>query len=266
MDDARPTQPVPDKTRQGQPIPDLPVLVVTQPEAHARRRHAAAILQAAGWRFEFVEGIRCRPSWLGCALSHERALRAAPAPPFVILEDDVEFARPMGELPTPPSDADLLYLGISRAGCVPQLGPFGFFGLALATGAGPGLARLWSMTSTHAILYASQAGIDLALGAIAQAKAALRPFDVFLSYGLSQRHCYALTAPLFQQSETLQGSRRVARVARRFTHGALPLAHDGELREGRFQKTLARCRCAIDADNRAAWVVESVVREAGRRG
>ncbi|MBL4557055.1 MAG: hypothetical protein JKP98_07620 [Rhodobacteraceae bacterium] len=28
-------------------------------------------------------------------------MRAAPAPPFVILEDDVEFARPMGELPTP---------------------------------------------------------------------------------------------------------------------------------------------------------------------
>lgn len=225
-----------------------PVFVITQKNATERQAHISEMFTRLGVEFKFVDGVEGFPGWLGCALAHEKALLAAPAPPFLILEDDAERTGWHDVPPQEPADADLYFLGISKSACFPELGPKGFFDLVLATGHSPGIARLWGMTSAHAVKYCTAAGVQMVLDCIQKAKTRHRPFDVYLSHALPELNCYAPVEPFFQQSAALQSKPRISRVARKCTQQKLPIAFHGERRVGRFQKSRAVCRCSISKD------------------
>ncbi len=71
---------------------EIPILVLNVPDDPRRRDFMRFQLDKFGLEAAFVDGVRCNPRPVGCALSHLKALRQATSePPFLILEDDCEF-------------------------------------------------------------------------------------------------------------------------------------------------------------------------------
>ena len=51
----------------------IPVLVLNMKEDVAKREFMEGQLKKLGYQCEFIEGIRCEPKSLGCALTHFKA-------------------------------------------------------------------------------------------------------------------------------------------------------------------------------------------------
>lgn len=139
----------------------IPILVLNLEEDAARRESIVAQLAAFGLQAVLVSGVRCKPSIVGCALSHLRAL-ALPGlrPPFLVLEDDTRlFEDRFRTLYDVPDDTDALYLGHSAfglGGVRPRHGlRWGETGKLEFSEAQPGYLRFLNVLARHAILYIS---------------------------------------------------------------------------------------------------------------
>ncbi len=96
----------------------IPILVLNLEEDVDRRRFVESQLAAFDLEANVIQGVRCQPGVVGCAISHLRAL-AHPGlePPFLVLEDDCQlFEDRFRTLFDLPDDCDALYLGHSAYG------------------------------------------------------------------------------------------------------------------------------------------------------
>ncbi len=87
-------------------------------EDDARRRaFMEGQLRERGLDFEFIAGLRCKPSRVGVALSHLKILAMREVvTPFAILEDDCQFTEALEYQYDLPAETDALYLGVSHFG------------------------------------------------------------------------------------------------------------------------------------------------------
>ena len=187
-------------------LADCETLVLSLPEAADRGASAAALCARLGLDWRFVDATRASPGWIGCGLSHVRALRAWDGQrPLLVLEDDVAASDDYaGELEVP-ADADAVYVGVSRYGAVEPLNSGGFIDMLAIEDAGPGLMRVHNMLSTHAILHLTERWRQAALAAMIAGLADHdRAPDRELALIQSDFNVYALQRPLFYQSAALQ--------------------------------------------------------------
>ncbi|MBL6959012.1 MAG: hypothetical protein ISR52_08525 [Rhodospirillales bacterium] len=155
----------------------------------------------------FIKGSDCSPTYLGTNISHLRAYRHDQAkPPFLILEDDCEvteyYSNPL-EIPT---DADIVYLGVSSCGIAPALGGRALEGAVIVTDFSEQLCRVHNMTSAHAVLYVTEKAQQLAIEqSLLCTIDRFWPFDVGLAEIQSQLNAYAYKKPMLYQANALQG-------------------------------------------------------------
>ena len=163
-------------------------------------------------RCEFVEGVRCQPGVVGCALSHLKILtRYADELPLIVLEDDCSVAASFRPLIDVPAAADMLYLGVSIWGVFPAVHPYGIPMGSVATRHDEHWLRLHNMLSTHALLYLTPDIIRAARESIIQSLIDSNPFDVGIA--LLQKQFVALTPnePYFFQDARFHGAEQATK-------------------------------------------------------
>jgi hypothetical protein len=187
-------------------LADCETVVISLPEATDRRTSTAAVCEQLGLDYRIMDAIACKPGRIGCGLSHQRALRGwSGERPLLILEDDVVTTTPASPTITVPSDADAVYLGISRYGSVGPVDFVGFVDLVAVEPVTPGLLRLHNVLGAHAILHLTDRWRTAAVEAIT---AAMVDHDWDPDRGLARIqtdfNVYAPSTPTFYQSAALQ--------------------------------------------------------------
>ena len=187
-------------------LADCETLVLSLPEAADRGASAAALCARLGLDWRFVDATRASPGWIGCGLSHIRALRAWDgARPLLILEDDVAAGPAFAPIITVPADADAVYLGVSRYGAVEPVDYVGFVDVLAMEAAAPGWLRLHNMLGAHAILHLTPRWRTAASEAMIEALID-RNWDPDRGLAAIQGafNVYAPLAPAFHQAPELQ--------------------------------------------------------------
>ena len=187
-------------------------LVISCQDQQARRQNVQAQLARVGMQCEFIEGVRCQPGVVGCALSHLKILtRYAGELPLIVLEDDCSVAASFAPLLDVPEGADIVYLGISIWGVFPEVHPYGIPMAAVATQHNGQWLRLHNMLSTHALLYLKPQVMQAARESIIQSLIDGSPFDVGFA-GL-QKQFVALTPsePYFFQDARYHGAEQATK-------------------------------------------------------
>jgi SAM-dependent methyltransferase len=134
---------------------EIPCFVINCREDVEKRLFMQEQLTELGLDFEFIEGIRATPGWIGVALAHLRVLRQSRAqPPFLVLEDDCLFNDRFRPVLDVPAEAGALYLGVSGFG-LEETGRISW-GKANATqwqSHDDDYLRVFNMLARHAVLY-----------------------------------------------------------------------------------------------------------------
>ena len=133
----------------------IPVFILNCPDDTEHRNAMAEQMQRLGMQYEFIEGQRVDPGWVGVALGHTKILRLSRAkPPFLVLEDDLLFKdnfKPVLEIPL---EADAYYLGMSIFGNpVPGEIGWGKPNCVQWQHYGEDHLRVFNMLARHAVLY-----------------------------------------------------------------------------------------------------------------
>lgn len=194
----------------------IPTFVITLGNP-ARFDFVSRQLNRAGIQPRFVQGIKCNPGIIGCALSHLRVLEIAPEPPFLVLEDDVAVSSdftPIVNVPYDSCGASIsgVYLGVSTWG---SDGKRGVQNGTIAQEHAPGWLRVFNMCSSHAILYLEQMYVDAAHRRIWQSILDETPFDVGLanlqSVDDERHHILTPEKPFFYQAACVGGHEEATR-------------------------------------------------------
>ena len=187
-------------------------LVISCQDQPARRQNIQAQLSRVGMPCEFVEGVRCQPGVVGCALSHLKILtRYAGQAPLVVLEDDCSVAASFQPLLDVPAATDIVYLGVSIWGVFPAVHPYGIPMGSVATRHDERWLRLHNMLSTHALLYLTPGIMQAARESIIRSLIDSSPFDVGIA--LLQKEFVALTPnePYFYQDARFRGAEQATK-------------------------------------------------------
>jgi hypothetical protein len=187
-------------------------LVISCQDQPERRANIEAELKRVGMRCEFVDGIRCQPGIIGCALSHFKTLtQYADELPILVLEDDCAVASSFRPVFDQPAGADVAYLGVSIWGVFPEVYPYAIPMGAVATRHDENWLRLHNMVSAHAVLYLNPQVVVAARSAIMQGLVDNRPFDINIAF--LQKQFVALTPnePLFFQDARFRGAEEATR-------------------------------------------------------
>ena len=187
-------------------------LVISCQDQPARRQNIESQLARVGMRCEFVEGVRCQPGVVGCALSHLKILtRHADQLPLIVLEDDCSIAGSFAPLLEVPERTDIVYLGVSIWGVFPEVHPYGIPMAAVATQHNSHWLRLHNMLSTHALLYLTPQVMRAARDSIIHSLIDSSPFDV--GFALLQKQFVALTPnePCFFQDARFHGAEQATK-------------------------------------------------------
>ncbi|MBK5934201.1 hypothetical protein C8N32_10273 [Rhodovulum imhoffii] len=236
--------------------------VISLPMAGARRAHMQALLAGMGIIPEFRPGVPARRHALGCARAHLAATAGGAHLPLMVLEDDLALTGAV--LPPLPWDADIVYLGVSQFGCLPEqvaqeagLGHRAIMGLALAAEAGEDWLRLYSMAGAIAILYLSDRGLEAWRAAMRRSLETGRPFDVFTAYAMPGLRVFTPRRPLFYESADLQRPHARVPPVRRESWTRTPLCPvaEGDRRTGLTREGPLRVR-AVRAGEGLAWKPE----------
>ena len=182
-------------------------LAISLPDATARRESVSALCQGLGLPGRLLDGVKASPGWLGCGLSHLRALREGdPDRPLLILEDDVAANEAFEWTLEAPDDADALYLGASIFGAVDMIDYVGFtYGVA-ADAVNDRLFRVYNLLSTHAILYLSHRFRRASAAGILEFMIDRGwAHDRAMAWLQERYNVYALRRPMFYQAAALQG-------------------------------------------------------------
>lgn len=136
---------------------------------------------------------------LALSYSHHRALSSMSVPCIVLEDDCVEYAfRDTVEIP---DDADIIFLGAWKD--IPKPFKSGKYVPAYEK-VSDDLVRVYSMLGSHAIMYVSDKGREVALKAYEMAIRTEAWNDVVLSRTLPFINAYAFTKPLFAQTSMYQ--------------------------------------------------------------
>jgi GR25 family glycosyltransferase involved in LPS biosynthesis len=133
-------------------------LVVSLPDDLPRRENMLRLCERLDLSGRLLDAVKCQPGWIGCGLSHVKALRQAdPSRPTLILEDDIATTEDYNSLISIPDDADALYLGCSLFAGIEMIDYIGFTGRWLAEETSEeGILRVYNMLSAHAIIYLTE--------------------------------------------------------------------------------------------------------------
>jgi hypothetical protein len=194
-----------------------------------RRDHVESMLDRFGLIGHRIEGGTTDPSIkalqnyplvLGC-LGHikaiDQALCSNPFRPFVILEDDVSVTASPGIIEVP-SLTDVVYLGVSNAGCQPDINVYCLDIKRTRSQKYKHLLRVYNMLSTHAILFVSLRYAMAYMRAMMEAcilNIYLREktsWDTISTRLSTLYNVYALDKPLFYQDASVGGQENVTLV------------------------------------------------------
>jgi hypothetical protein len=185
---------------------DCEIVVINRPEDQKRHDAAVRLGEALQLSLRFVEAISCEPNWLGCALSHLKALRSwSYERPLLVLEDDVAAGPGYRDLFEVTDDADGLYLGVSRWGLVECFNWIACSDSVIAEDAPGGLMRVHNMLTCHAMIYVTRAWKEAVVEAIYRAIfEGYIPHDIEVAKIQSAFDVFAVRRPSFYQSAELQ--------------------------------------------------------------
>ena len=187
-------------------------IVINPPHLGVRRQAARNLCTAIGFEtVRFSDGISGQAHQLACTLAHRQAMEAVDRWPCLILEDDLELAGDVAEIPPLPEDADIVYLSVTPFGCLPWTYENlalarhrAIQGLTLASVHDADWLKLHSMSGGQAILYRTRRGLEAWKQATRQAQRFGGPFDVFTAYAMKDVNVYAPYRPVFRESGALQ--------------------------------------------------------------
>lgn len=211
-------------------LAECQILIVGLPQDPRRSGVVAGLCERLGLPYQLIEGIKCSPGWIGCALSHLKALRSWDGKrPLLILEDDVSVTDHFSQTIQIPADADALYLGTTAFGGIPQCNWKGFHIPIAAEEVEPGLARIFNLMATHAILHISADWIAAICEEILSSTLdKARPLDCGFAMLQGDFQVYSLIEPAFYQAGELQAP-EWADQQETVTRQALPLHREGTI-------------------------------------
>ncbi len=130
--------------------------------------------------------------------------------PLLVLEDDCGFTKAYTPVLTVPRDADLLFLGYSCWGLIPELSPRGLLYTTLARPWRGDFSRVYNMLCTHALLYLTPRSIEIGIAARLNAFFKNENNDGHLARLQREMITLAPSQPLFTQAGFLQNEQRGA--------------------------------------------------------
>jgi hypothetical protein len=187
-------------------LSDCEIVVISLATQDDRYRSVSATLEAAGLPHRLVRGIECKPGFIGCGLSHIKALRTWNTErPLLVLEDDIALTDDFRPSIERPADADAIYLGASAYGTVADANLLPVFQAVIAEDAASGLVRVHNMLAAHAILHLTDRWKQGAIEGIMHAMIdrGLTP-DQGLANIQGDFRVYAAQQPFFYQCAELQ--------------------------------------------------------------
>lgn len=240
---------------------EIPATIINLPKERKRRAAMTERLGALGIPFAFSDGVTDQDGKIrNAAAAHRNAMAAAGDPPFMILEDDLEFRRASTVIEDVPDGADVVYLGISSVGCFPRasdytraLGHRGVPDFVLASAHNPGFARLHSMISAHAVLFLTRTAVERYGQAQQLAVQRKIPLDVSYAYAMADLAVYAAIDPVFVEDQALQPRQKRSDSRAALTAGPLQLALPGDRRTGRRKRYTIEGEVAAGEAGRLHW-------------
>ena len=130
--------------------------------------------------------------------------------PLLVFEDDCAVTKAYTPVLTVPCDADLLFLGYSRWGLIPELSPRGLLCTTLARSWRGDFSRVYNMVCTHALLYLTPRSIEIGIAAYLNAFIDNETVDGHLARLQPEMITLAPSQPLFAQADFLQSEQRRA--------------------------------------------------------
>lgn len=244
---------------------EIPATIINLPKERKRRAAMTTRMTALGIPFAFSDGVTDQDGKIrNAAAAHRNAMAAAGDPPFMILEDDLEFRRPSTVVEDVPEDADVVYLGISSVGCFPRssdytrdLGHRGVPDFVLASAHNAGFARLHSMISAHAVLFLTRTAVDRYGQAQQMAVNRKMPLDVSYAYAMADLTVYAAIDPIFVEDQALQPQQKRSDWRAALTTGPLRLAAPGDQRTGRRKRYTIEGEVEEAGEGRLQWRLRS---------
>jgi len=190
-------------------IRGVDVVFLHGPHRPERKEHIERVLEEKGLRGECAVGI-CDQGKKSGVLSVVNLLKRrleGDFKPFILLEDDCSATEWFRHVIPVPKDADAVYVGISAYGLHPMVDQAILRIDAVPVTEHPELVRLYSMLSTHAILYNTRAWVENCIECYENALASERPesWDIPLARSQSRFNVYALRKPLFYQDAKVGG-------------------------------------------------------------
>lgn len=184
----------------------------------ARRDYIASSLQNTGFEdFVFTYGPH-RPDKpiFACAYGHamliEKALQRRPFVPFIILEDDAVHLD-LSTTVSIPTDADALYLSVSRYGAELWGTDYrrGSAPVYFSNTTVPNIARIYNMLSMHAVMVLSERFAMNLLRCAVEASTRERHVDLLVALTQESYNVYAQHEPLFFQGSQFGGNEAATR-------------------------------------------------------
>ena len=187
-------------------LSECEIVVISLATQKERQGVVSGRLTGAGLPHRILHAVECKPAYIGCGLSHIKALRAWDTKrPLLVLEDDVARTSAFRPSVECPSDADAVYLGASAYGIVAERNLLPVFQAVIAEQAAPGIVRVHNMLAAHAILHLTDRWKHAAIEGMMHA---MIDRDLTPDQGLaniqSDFRVYASQQPLFYQSADLQ--------------------------------------------------------------
>ena len=188
----------------------------------------ASMCTHLGLKATMLPSISCNPGYYGCSIGHLRALfdaRENKRLPALILENDCAHTKRFQPIIEVPKNSDIVYLGNSSCGCVPELNNRGVRGCALVSEVegNDQFYRTDNMAATHAILYVTEKALDDAIESTVKSLSIARAIDVGFILELQPTlNVYNFKIPLFYQAEKLQGNKEIAPIMQRMTLNETP--------------------------------------------
>jgi hypothetical protein len=209
-------------------LTEISTLVIGMTSEAQRNEHMKNLCLRLGLQGKFIQSISCNPGYFGCTIGHLKALVLAKKSqqlPILLLENDCDATKFFQTAIDVPDDSDMVYLGSSACGCVPQMNYQGIRGCALVENTDPasGFYKVRNMTGTHAILYVSRKSLDAAINSILESIALSRPIDVGYVMDLQPSlNIYSTYLPWFFQAAKLQKPGELALIMQQMTLDEAP--------------------------------------------
>lgn len=203
-------------------LSQIPTFVINCAGYRERRVHMVHLCQTLNLNFQIIDGVTCKPGYIGCMLSHLKVLSMADScPPFLILEDDCNVTPDFNHVVNCPEHADLLYLGVSAFGIYEDIHPKGLPFGAYARPHDETTLRLENMLSAHAILYLTSSIVNQVKDMIIRSAIAEKPFDIGMAKLQKNNLVFTPKKPFFYQDSRMGGQER-------YTQVPVPCLPDGE--------------------------------------